>query len=65
MSGQDVMLIEVGQPAWPRWMIFHRDKCRYWSKGVWKKRRRNGALWASKSEAGKELTVARASAQGS
>lgn len=59
MAAQEVMLIEVGQPPWPRWMIFHRDKCRYWSKGRWRKRRRNGDLWHIKAEAERELQIVR------
>lgn len=59
MTSQDVILIDVGKPTWPRWMVFHQDKRRYWSKGAWKKRRRNGDLFASKVEAEKELAVAR------
>jgi hypothetical protein len=59
MATTDVILIDVGQPAWSRWMILHREKNRYWSKGVWKKRRRNGDLWHSKVEAEKELQLVR------
>jgi len=59
MATQNVNLIEVGKPAWPRWMIFDTVKRRYWSKGVWKKRRRNGDLWHSKAEAEQELHVVR------
>jgi hypothetical protein len=58
MPSQNVTLIDVGQPAWRRWMIYHSEKKRYWSKGNWKKRRRNGDLWQSKVEAEKELHVA-------
>jgi len=59
MASQNVILIDVGKPTWRRWMIFHSENKRYWSKGTWKKRRRNAELWASKSEAEKELAVAR------
>jgi len=55
MAIQEVNLIEVGQPTWRRWMIFDTAKRRFWSKGVWKKRRRHGDLWHSKAEAQKEL----------
>lgn len=61
MSSQDVLLLFVGPPSFPRWMIVQKE--RYWCKGTWKKRRRNGELWASKTDAEKELAVARASAE--
>ncbi len=63
MSSQDVLLLFVGRPSFPRWMIVQKE--RYWCKGTWKKRRRNGELFASKSEAEEELVVARASSQAS
>jgi hypothetical protein len=63
MSAQPVILIDVGQPAWHRWMIFHSEKKRYWSKGTWIKRRRNGELGDDKTEAEKELNVARLGSQ--
>ena len=59
MALQNVTLIEVGKPSWPRFMIFHTEKKRYWSKGAWKKRRRNGELWHDRAEAGKELHTVR------
>jgi hypothetical protein len=65
MSSPNVLLLFVGRPGWSRWMIIHDQKKRYWCKGRWKKRRRNGELWANKSEAEKELAVARASAEAS
>jgi hypothetical protein len=55
MASPNVTLIEVGQPPWPRWMIFHSEKKRYWSKGAWKRRRRNGELWSDRTEAEREL----------
>ena len=33
MASQDVILMEVGRPAWRRWMILHRENNRYWSQG--------------------------------
>jgi hypothetical protein len=65
MALRNVTLIEVGQPSWPRWMVYSNDRRRYWCKGTWKKRRRNGELWHNKSEAEKELAVARSSAEAS
>lgn len=59
MALQNVILIEVGQPNWQRWMIFDQERKRYWSKGVWKKRRRNGDLWSSRVEAEQQLHVVR------
>lgn len=59
MASQNVTLIEIGQPSWPRWMIVHTEKKRYWSKGTWKKRRGNGELWSDRTEAEKELHTVR------
>ena len=42
MASHNVTLIEVGQPGWPRWMVYNNDTRRYWSKGTWRKR--NGEL---------------------
>ena len=55
MAARDVILLEIGKPGFPRWMIVHQRKQRYWSKGLWKQHRREGDLWDSKIEAGKEL----------
>ena len=63
MTSQTVILLEVGQPTWSRWMVYHCHKRRFWRYGTWKKLRRNGELWASKSEAEHELAVARAASQ--
>lgn len=57
MSAQIVILIETGQPEWPRWMIFHKQKRRYWSSGCWRKRRRDGDLWHDKAKADQELRM--------
>jgi hypothetical protein len=57
MAARDVILLEIGQPAWRRWMVFHRSKNRYWSKGLWKQHRRDGELWHSKIKAEQELHV--------
>lgn len=45
MAKNDVVLIQVGQRRWPRWMIFHQSQNLYWSKGIWERCRRNGDLW--------------------
>lgn len=63
MSESSINLIDVGQLAWPRWMIVHRERKRYWSKGTWKKRRRNGELWCNRTEAERELHIARSKSQ--
>ena len=63
MSAQNVNLIEVGKPAWRRWMIFHDELKRYWAKGAWRKRRRYGDLWSNQAEAERELQVARTRSQ--
>lgn len=63
MSAQLVVLLEVGQQAWPRWMIVHRGTRRYWSNGSWKKRRRNGDLWSNRAEAEQALHVARSGSE--
>jgi hypothetical protein len=57
MASQTVILIDVGKPEWRRWMIFHSEKSRYWDKGRWTKRRRQGELWHRKAEAEKELQL--------
>jgi hypothetical protein len=59
MASQNVILFGVGQQKWPRWMIFDAVEKRYWSKGTWKKRRRNGDLWHDKAEAERELQAVR------
>lgn len=50
MSPNDVVVIEVGGPLWRRWMIYHKSIRRYWSKGRWRKRRRDGDLFNSMSD---------------
>lgn len=62
MAVQPVILIEVGKPTWSRWMIFHREKNRYWDKGLWVKRRRQGELWQRKVEAQAEVQFVRLAA---
>jgi hypothetical protein len=59
MPPKDVILIEIGKPAWPRFMIFHTGKNRYWDKGRWSKGGRNGELWHRKAEAEAELQFVR------
>jgi hypothetical protein len=59
MATKNVILIEIGKPAWCRWMVFHSEKKRYWDKGRWIKRRRNGELWHRKVEAEAELQFVR------
>ena len=58
MSQDDVIVIEIGQRLWQRWMIFHRSKNRYWFKGRWRRRRRDGELWNNVSHAQQELQAA-------
>ncbi len=59
MAPHNVILLEIGRPKWRRWMIFHRERNRYWRSGAWKKRRRDGELWHSKAEAEQELHIVR------
>ena len=61
MSSQHIFLLSVGRPGFPRWMVIHDPKKKYWRNGTWTKLRRNGELWDSKTEAETELAVARAS----
>ena len=56
---EDVVLIEVGRSEWPRWMIHHAARCRYWFKGRWRRHRRDGELWHDELEAENELQLAR------
>lgn len=56
---EDVVLIEIGRPEWPRWMICHTGRHRYWFKGRWRRRRRDGELWHDELEARNELQLAR------
>jgi len=58
LSPADVIVIEIGQPHWRRWMIFHRALHRYWSKGRWRRRRRDGDLWNNMAEPQIELQFA-------
>ena len=59
MASPTVILVEIGQPAFPRWMIFNCEKNRYWDKGRWVKQRRQGELWHRKVEAQAELQFVR------
>ena len=59
MASQNVILIEIGQPTFPRWMIFHSERKRYWDQGRWAKKRKQGELWHRKSTAQKELQFVR------
>ena len=59
MSSKNVILIEIGKPAWRRFMICHCEKKRYWDKGKWNKGQRNGELWHRKTEAEAELQFVR------
>ena len=44
-------LLQIGNTEWPRWMVYHDIRARYWSKGRWVKRRRNGEVWHKRSDA--------------
>ena len=59
MSIPSVILIQIGQLEWRRWMIFHRVKYRYWAKGRWRKRRRDGELWYDRAEAEIKMDMVR------
>ena len=59
MATNDVILLEIGQPKWRRWMVFHNKKRRYWSTGLWKKRKRDGEVWHDKAKAEQELRMVR------
>lgn len=56
---EEVVVLEVGRSEWPRWMIHHLGRHRYWFKGRWRRQRRDGELWHNESEAQKELQIAR------
>lgn len=59
MDNDDVMIIDLASRKWPRWMIYSILRDRYWNKGRWRKKRRNGEVWNVKSEAVKELQAAK------
>jgi hypothetical protein len=59
MELHDVVVIDLMRPDWRRWMIYRISTGRYWSKGRWRKRRRDGELWHDKVEAEKELQMVR------
>ena len=55
MSANDIVIIQVGRPEWPRWMVFHRRRGCYLAFGQWEKQRRDGELWHNESEAEKHI----------
>jgi hypothetical protein len=59
MSPNDVQLIQIGRKKWPRWMIIHRSRRRYWFKGRWRKKRRDGDVWAHQANVEEELPLAK------
>jgi hypothetical protein len=63
MSPNDVQLIDVGRPEWPRWMIFHDALSLYWGQSEWQPIRRDGELWLSEADAFEEFRKARMDCQ--
>lgn len=51
MSIQEVVLLEIGRTKWPRWIVYHAVRDRYWYKDRWVERPRDGELWNNKVEA--------------
>ena len=51
MSIQEVVLLEIGRTKWPRWIVYHAVRDRYWGGGRWVQIPRDGELWNNKMEA--------------
>lgn len=54
-----VTLISNGSSDWPRFMIYHRERDRYWNNGVWRSNRRDGEMWVNTRGTEQSLEEAR------
>ena len=54
-----IVLFAIGNIKWPRWMVYHVHKQRYWGNGRWVKRPRDGELWDNKRKALEATSEAR------
>ena len=64
MSIQEVVLLEIGRTKWPRWIVYHAVRDRYWCKDRWVMNPRDGELFNDEAEAHTARIEAAVAAEG-